>query len=119
MRQIWIPKSGPPEVLELREAPDPEPGPGELRVRVEAAGVNFADIMGRMGLYPDLPPLPVVVGYEVAGRIDRVGAGVDARQEGRDGDKTTTVSGRYGWSSVYFRSRSDQVPADFRRYCRS
>jgi len=73
MRQIWIPKAGAPEVLELREARDPTPGAGEVRVRVEAAGVNFADIMGRMGMYPDLPKLPVVVGYEVAGRVDAVG----------------------------------------------
>jgi len=45
---------------------------GEVRIRVEASGINFADIMGRMGIYPDLPPLPVVVGYEVAGRVDAV-----------------------------------------------
>jgi len=76
MRQIWIPKAGPPEVLELREAPDPLPGPGELRIRVEASGVNFADVVGRLGQYPDLPPMPVVVGYEVAGRVDAVGEGV-------------------------------------------
>jgi NADPH:quinone reductase-like Zn-dependent oxidoreductase len=53
-------------------------------VRVEASGVNFADIMGRLGLYPDLPPLPVVVGYEVAGRVDAVGEGADAGWRGRD-----------------------------------
>lgn len=84
MRQIWIPKAGPPEVLELREAPDPEPAAGELRIRVEAAGVNFADIVGRLGQYQDLPPMPVVVGYEVAGRVDAVGAGVDPGWRGRD-----------------------------------
>ena len=61
MRQIWIPRPGPPEVLELREAPDPAPAAGQVRIRVEAAGVNFADVMGRMGMYPDLPPMPVVV----------------------------------------------------------
>jgi NADPH:quinone reductase-like Zn-dependent oxidoreductase len=66
MRQIWIPKTGEPEVLEVREAPDPEPLPGEVRVRVRASGINFADILARMGLYPDAPPLPAVVGYEVA-----------------------------------------------------
>ncbi len=79
MRQIWIPRAGPPEVLELREATDPLPGRGEVRVRVEAAGINFADIVGRLGIYPDLPPMPVVPGYEVAGRIDAVGedVGVD------------------------------------------
>ena len=54
----------PPEVLKVREAPDPEPKAGEVRIRVEASGVNFADILGRMGLYPDLPPIPVVPGYE-------------------------------------------------------
>ncbi|HYC57017.1 MAG TPA: medium chain dehydrogenase/reductase family protein [Candidatus Binatia bacterium] len=84
MRQVWIPKAGPPEVLEVREAPDPQPKAGEIRVRVEASGVNFADIMGRLGLYPDLPAMPVVVGYEVGGRVDAVGAGVDASWNGRD-----------------------------------
>jgi len=73
MRQVWIPRVGPPAVLELREAPDPVPGPGELRIRVAAAGVNFADILARIGLYPDAPPLPAVVGYEVAGTVDAVG----------------------------------------------
>ena len=77
MRQIWIPKAGEPEVLEVREAADPTPAKGEIRIRVAAAGINFADIMGRMGLYPDLPPMPVVVGYEVGGTVDAVGAGVD------------------------------------------
>jgi NADPH:quinone reductase-like Zn-dependent oxidoreductase len=84
VRQIWIPRPGPPEVLELREAADPLPGPGEVRIRVEAAGVNFADVMGRLGLYPDLPPMPVVVGYEVAGRIDAVGDGVETVRLGTD-----------------------------------
>ncbi len=74
MRQVWIPRKGPPEVLEVREAPDPMPGPGEVRVRVAASGVNFADILARIGLYPDGPPLPAVVGYEVAGVVDAVGA---------------------------------------------
>jgi NADPH:quinone reductase-like Zn-dependent oxidoreductase len=79
MRQIWITKFGPPEVLAIRQAPDPEPKPGEVRIRVEASGVNFADIIGRVGFYPDLPPIPVVPGYEVSGRIDAVGAGIDTR----------------------------------------
>ena len=84
MRQIWISKSGPPEVLVVKAAPDPHPAAGELRVRVEASGVNFADIMGRLGLYPDLPRTPIVPGYEVAGRVDAAGAGVDASWIGRD-----------------------------------
>ncbi len=84
MRQIWITRTGRPEVLQVREAPDPAPRDGEVRVRVEASGINFADIMGRMGVYPDLPPIPVVPGYEVAGRIDAVGPGVDQSWIGRD-----------------------------------
>src|SRR5208282_4344596 len=84
MRQIWITKAGPPEVLQVKEAPDPEPKAGEVRIRVAASGVNFADILGRMGLYPDMPPLPVVPGYEVSGRIDAVGEGTDTAWVGRD-----------------------------------
>jgi NADPH:quinone reductase-like Zn-dependent oxidoreductase len=70
MKRIWITRKGGPEVLELREEPDPECKPGEVRIRVKAAGVNFADVMARMGLYPDAPKLPAVVGYEVAGVTD-------------------------------------------------
>lgn len=84
MRQVWIPRTGGPEVLELREAAEPTPGPGQVRLAVEASGVNFADVMARRGLYRDAPPLPAVVGYEVAGRVDAVGAGVDPSWEGRD-----------------------------------
>jgi NADPH:quinone reductase-like Zn-dependent oxidoreductase len=84
MRQIWITRIGPPEVLEVKEASDPEPKAGEVRIRVEASGVNFADIMGRLGVYPDLPPIPVVPGYEVGGQIDAVGAGVEPNWVGRD-----------------------------------
>jgi synaptic vesicle membrane protein VAT-1 len=84
MRQIWITRAGPPEVLQVKEAADPAPNPGEVRIRVEASGVNFADIMGRMGVYPDLPPIPVVPGYEVSGRIDAAGSGVDPSWIGRD-----------------------------------
>ncbi len=83
MRQIWIPQAGPPEVLEVRDAPDPTPAAGEVRIRVEAAGVNFADISARLGTYQDCPPMPVVVGYEVAGRVDAAGAGSE-ELEGRD-----------------------------------
>lgn len=82
MRQVWITRRGGPEVLQVREAPDPEPKEGEVRIRVAASGVNFADVLARMGLYPDAPPLPTVVGYEVAGVVDRVGAGVDGFREG-------------------------------------
>ncbi len=70
MRQVWITRRGGPEVLEVREGPDPQPKPGEVRIRVRAAGVNFSDVMARMGFYPDAPKLPCVMGYEVSGEID-------------------------------------------------
>lgn len=77
MRRILFPKAGPPEVMQLVEEPDPTPGPGEVRVRVAAAGVNFADISARMGMYQDAPPFPFVMGYEASGTIDALGEGVD------------------------------------------
>ncbi|MGE0375946.1 MAG: zinc-binding dehydrogenase [Planctomycetaceae bacterium] len=73
MRQVWVTRHGGPDVLEVREALDPQPGPGEVRIRVAAAGVNFADVMIRIGIYPHPPKLPAVIGYEVAGVIDAVG----------------------------------------------
>lgn len=93
MRQVWITRAGPPERLVVKEAPDPTPAPGEIRIRVEASGVNFADVLARMGLYPDLPGLPAVVGYEVAGRVDAVGEGVSSDWIGRDVFAATRFGG--------------------------
>jgi NADPH:quinone reductase-like Zn-dependent oxidoreductase len=76
MRAIWITKPGGPDVLEVRETPDPTPGPGEVRVKVHAAGLNFAEVMARQGLYPDAPKPPSIVGYEAAGVVDALGEGV-------------------------------------------
>jgi NADPH:quinone reductase-like Zn-dependent oxidoreductase len=78
MRAIVIPKNGPPDVFEERELPDVRLNPKDVRIRVEAAGVNFADLMGRVGLYPDAPKMPYAPGYEVAGTIEDTGAQVEA-----------------------------------------
>src|SRR6059036_74932 len=77
MRSVWITRTGPPEALEVRDGPEPTPAPGQALVRVRATGVNFADMMARLGLYPDAPPRPCVVGYEVAGTVERLGPGAD------------------------------------------
>ncbi len=106
MRQVWITKVGPPEVLELREAPDPSPKPGEVRIRARACGINFADIMARLGLYPDAPKLPAVVGYEVAGDIDAVGEGA-----GRSvGEKVFAITRFGGYSDVVCVPAGQAIP---------
>ncbi|HTZ62879.1 MAG TPA: medium chain dehydrogenase/reductase family protein [Solirubrobacteraceae bacterium] len=76
MRVVVITKHGGPGVLKVEERPDPALGAGQVRIEVAAAGINFADVMARMGLYPDAPKTPCVVGYEVAGTILELGAGV-------------------------------------------
>ncbi|MFN8113737.1 MAG: medium chain dehydrogenase/reductase family protein [Solirubrobacterales bacterium] len=78
MRAVFISRHGGPEVLEVRERRDPQVAPGEVRIEVRAAGINFADLLARTGMYPDAPSTPCVVGYEVAGVVDKVGDGVDS-----------------------------------------
>lgn len=84
MKQVWITGRGGPKKLVLREAPDPQPQGAELRIRVAASGINFADILARKGLYPDAPKLPCVVGYEVSGTVDAAGPQAQAGWLGRE-----------------------------------
>ena len=95
-------KHGAPEVLQSREVADPVPHAGEVRIAVRAAGVNFADIMARLGLYPDAPAPPLVVGYEVAGVIDAVGPGVTTL---RVGDRVLALTRFGGYASAAVTSR--------------
>ena len=83
MKALVITEHGPPEVLRVQERPDPQPGPGEARVRVRAAGINFADLLARVGLYPDAPKPPCVVGYEFAGEVESLGEGVEGLTVGQ------------------------------------
>jgi NADPH:quinone reductase-like Zn-dependent oxidoreductase len=83
MRVVEISKHGGPEVLQVRERADPPLGKGEVRIEVAAAGINFADVMARMGVYPDAPKPPCVVGYEVAGTILELGEGVEGLTPGQ------------------------------------
>jgi NADPH:quinone reductase-like Zn-dependent oxidoreductase len=106
MKQVWIPKIGGPNVLEVREAPDPVAKEGEVRVRVHAAGINFADIMARMGLYPDAPKIPCVVGYEVAGVVEELGAGTQGLEVG---DRVMAMIRFGGYSDVVVAPASQVV----------
>lgn len=73
MRLITCPEPGPPEALRPAIAPIPEPGQGEVLIRVMAAGVNRPDILGRKGLYPPPPGASPILGLEVAGEIAELG----------------------------------------------
>src|SRR6476620_11605137 len=77
MRQIVSTANGAIDVLKIEQRPDPQPQAGEVLISVKAAGLNFADILARQGLYPDGPKKPCVMGYEVAGVVEAVGEGVD------------------------------------------
>jgi NADPH:quinone reductase-like Zn-dependent oxidoreductase len=75
MRAVVITRHGPPAVLEVQERPEPQPARNEILIDVRAAGINFADLMARLGLYPDAPKPPCVVGYEVAGTVAAISEG--------------------------------------------
>ncbi len=108
MRAVVITKHGPPSVLQVQERPDPPPpATGQVRITVRAAGVNFADHLARVGLYPDAPKLPCVVGYEVAGTIEAVGAGVDPA---RVGQRVLAGTRFGGYSEIVNADANDTVP---------
>jgi synaptic vesicle membrane protein VAT-1 len=92
MRAVVLTRQGGPEVLRVEERPDPPLGPGGVRVAVRAAGINFADLMARSGMYPDAPAAPCVLGYEVAGEVEAVADGVESLAEG---DRVTAAT-RFG-----------------------
>ena len=107
MRVVEITKHGGPEVLKVVERPDPELLPGCVRIEVAACGINFADVMARIGVYPDAPKPPCVVGYEVAGTVVELGDGVDGLEHGQR-VLANTVFG--GYASVVSVSERDCVP---------
>src|SRR5215471_6143613 len=77
MRAIVTTGNGDVRVMKVEERPDPQPQPDQVLIRVKAAGLNFADILARQGLYPDGPSKPCIMGYEVSGLVEAAGAGVD------------------------------------------
>ena len=78
MRAIVAPTPGGPDALQIVDRPVPEPGPGEVLIRVAAAGVNRPDIVQRLGAYPPPPGAPDIFGLEVAGQVVRLGEGADS-----------------------------------------
>ncbi len=84
MKQILITKAGAPDVLQLQEVETPKPKTDQVQIDVRAAGINFADILARKGMYPDAPKIPCVVGYEVSGVVSAVGDNVDESWLGKE-----------------------------------
>src|ERR1700679_10679 len=83
MKTITLVKNGnSKEAFQFRKQPDPLPGEGEVLIRSEAFGLNFADVMARLGQYEDCPPLPTVIGYETVGVIEKTGPGVTSLHVG-------------------------------------
>ncbi len=94
-RAVRIARYGPPDVLVERDVPLPDPGPEDVHVRVHAAGVNFADLLMRAGLYATAPRPPYSAGFEVAGTIVRTGDGVT---EWREGDRVVALLRHGGYA---------------------
>ncbi|QDX82434.1 quinone oxidoreductase [Denitratisoma sp. DHT3] len=112
MRAMIIERTGGPEVLQLREVPTPEPGPGQALIRIACAGVNPADWKDRQGMLAIYQPyrFPYIVGFDAAGVVERVGAGVDGL---RPGDRVFTPGnhGQGAWGSYaeYLVADADRV----------
>ena len=105
MRQIVTTSTGDIDVLKVQEKPDPSPGPGEVVIRVRAAGLNFADILARQGLYPDSPPKPCVMGYEVSGVVEAAGKDVNSSLIG----KSVVAMTRFGGQSEMVTVKATQM----------
>ena len=107
MKALVITQHGPPEVLKVLDRPDPEVGPGQVRVAVKAAGINFSDLLARIGTYSDAPKPPCVIGYEVAGDVESVGDGVDGI---KPGDRVIAGSRFGGQAELVVVNAADVVP---------
>src|SRR2546425_8162105 len=83
MRAVVTTRNGDAGALKVEERPDPVPSKDQVLIRVKAAGLNFADILARQGLYPDGPPKPCVMGYEVSGIVAAIGEDVDRNLIGK------------------------------------
>jgi len=109
MRAVVVKETGGPEVLVAQDLPRPEPGPGEVRVDVSAAGVNFIDVYYRMGAYP--MPTPFVAGSEGAGVVSAVGTGVTDWKEGDHAVWAMVPGAGYAEQVIVPAERAVPVPA--------
>jgi NADPH2:quinone reductase len=108
MKAIQIHETGGPEALQLAELPIPEPGPGQVLIRVEAVGVNFIEIYFRKGVYK--ATLPIVPGSEAAGTVEKLGPGVTGIEEG-DSVASASVLGSYAEYALVPAAQLIKVPS--------
>ena len=112
MRAIVLVRYGTPqEAFEIQERPAPEPADGQVRIAVEAFGLNYADVSARQGTYMDAPPIPCVLGYEVVGRVDALGSGVTQLAVGQRVAALTRFGG-YATSAVTDARAAVPIPDD-------
>ena len=109
MKRVIVDHFGGPEVLRVVEDDDPRPGPGEVRIRVLAAGVSFTDAQLRAGTYLGVPPPPFTPGYELAGVVDELGPGCSRLREG-DHVAALTVWGAYAEKACVPEANAVEVP---------
>lgn len=113
MDAIYIVKNGKPEIaFERKETKIQEPDRDEVAIETEAFGLNFADVLARLGLYKDCPPLPAVVGYEVVGRVVKTGADTNGFNEG-DRVVAFTLFGAYSQYVVTKASAVAKIKEDY------
>src|SRR5947207_6732879 len=105
MRAIVTTANGDVSVMKVEQRPDPQPQTGQVLIRVKASGLNFADILARQGLYPDGPPKPCVMGYEVSGVVQSTGEAVDPNLVG----KSVLALTRFGGQSEMVAVQASQI----------
>jgi NADPH:quinone reductase len=110
MKAIQVHEFGGPEVLKLEEIPIPKPGPGQVLVRVHAAGVNPYDTYMRNGTYAIKPPLPYTPGSDAAGTVESVGQSVIKVKAGDRVYTAKTVSGAYAEYALALESQLEPLP---------
>jgi len=111
MKAIRVREFGPPEVMRMEEVPDPAPGPGQVLVRIRAAGVNPVETYIRSGAYARRPALPYTPGNDAAGIVEAVGGGVDGVAPGDRVYTSETLTGAYAELALCDPSRVHPLPA--------
>ncbi len=106
-RAVILTKAGGPEALETGDLPVEPPGPGQLRVKVRAAGVGATDLMVLAGKYSFAPKIPLVPGYEIAGIVEAIGAGVTSF---RIGQRVAALTVYGGFGELLVREAAHFVP---------